>query len=250
MTNQSNVSPMNILVVHSHNEPQSFTSAMKNLAVEELSSQGHKLQVSDLYAMHWNPVASSDDFTQRVDPDYLTYAMEQRKGVQTETIAADIQDELDKLLWADLVIFSFPIYWFSMPAIMKGWIDRVLVSGICYGGKRFYDRGGLKGKKALLAITTGGRPHMFEDNGIHGNLNDMLRPILRGTLAYTGMTVLPPFVGYHVPYLSLTERTTILNEYRQYLRSLDTQTPLNFPSMNEFDEHLNPVFTSTSPKWG
>ena len=241
MTNLSNASPMKILIVHAHNEPQSFTSAMKNLALEELTAQGHTVQISDLHAMHWNPVAGSDDFTLRANPEYLTYALEQRKGAETGTLAADIQTELDKLLWADLVIFSFPIYWFSMPAIMKGWIDRVLVSGICYGGKRFYDQGGLKGKKALLALTTGGRPHMFADNGIHGPINEMLRPILRGTLAYTGMTVLPPFVGYHVPYLTHEERTAILDEYRQYLRSLDAQTPLSFPSLSEFDAYLNPL---------
>ena len=232
---------MKILVVHAHNEPLSFTSAMKNLAMEELAAQGHTVQVSDLYAMRWNPVAGADDFTQRTNPEYLTYALEQRKGVETGTIAADIRSELDRLLWADLVIFSFPIYWFSMPAIMKGWIDRVMVSGLCYGGKRFYDQGGLKGKKALLAITTGGRPHMFADNGIHGSLNEMLRPVLRGTLAYNGMTVLPPFIAYHVPYLKPEERATILDDYRQYLRSLDAQTPLCFPSMHAFDEHLNPL---------
>ena len=78
-----------------------------------------------------------------------------------------IQQELDKLLWADLLIFNFPIYWFSTPAILKGWIDRVLVCGICYGGKRFYDQGGLSGKKALVTVTLGGREHMFGEEAIH-----------------------------------------------------------------------------------
>ncbi|WP_260442507.1 NAD(P)H-dependent oxidoreductase, partial [Pseudomonas aeruginosa] len=41
--------------------------------------------------------------------------------------------------------------------ILKGWFDRVLVSGVCYGGKRFYDQGGLAGKKALVSLTLGGR---------------------------------------------------------------------------------------------
>lgn len=232
---------MNVLIVHAHNEPQSFTTAMKDLAAAELGAQGHQVEVSDLYAMQWNPVASAADFGQRANPDYLTYALEQRKGVETATIAADIRAELDKLQRADLVIFSFPIYWFSMPAIMKGWLDRVLVSGICYGGLRFYDRGGLAGKKALLALTTGGRPHMLCEGGIHGPINEMLRPILRGTLAYTGMTVLPPFVGYHVPYLPPEQRAAILDDYRQHLRTLDTLTPLQFPSMDDFDAQLHPL---------
>lgn len=231
---------MHVLIIHAHNEPRSFTTAMKDLAEKELGAQGHAVEVSDLYAMNWNPVASAADFGSRANPDYLTYALEQRKGVESGTIAADIRGELEKLLRADLVIFSFPIYWFSMPAIMKGWVDRVLVSGTCYGGKRFYDRGGLKGKKALLAITCGGRPHMLVEGGIHGPINEMLRPILRGTLAYTGMTVLPPFVGYHVPYLKPEQRTEILERYRAHLNTLDTLTPLVFPSMSDFDEHLNP----------
>lgn len=232
---------MNVLIVHAHNEAQSFTSAMKDLAVSELSAQGHQVEVSDLYAMNWNPVASAADFGSRANPDYLTYALEQRKGVENESIGADIRVELDKLLRAELVIFSFPLYWFSVPAIMKGWFDRVLVSGTCYGGMRFYDRGGLKGKRAMLALTCGGKPHMLVEGGIHGPIEDMLRPILRGTLAYTGMTVLPPFVGYHVPYLKPEQRTAILDDYRQYLHNLDQLQPLHFPSMDAFDERLNPL---------
>ncbi|MCY1528535.1 Glutathione-regulated potassium-efflux system ancillary protein KefF [compost metagenome] len=232
---------MHILIVQAHNEPQSFNAAMKNLAVEELRAQGHCVDVSDLYEMKWNPVASAADFGKRANSEYLTYALEQRHNHSQQTLAPDIQGELDKLLKADLVIFNFPIYWFSMPAIMKGWIDRVLVSGVCYGGKRFYDQGGLVGKKAMLAITVGGQPHMLVRDGVHGELNDMLRPILRGTLAYTGMAVLPTFVAHHVPYISPEARATLLEEYRQHLRSLDTLETLTFVSLSQFDEKLHPI---------
>ena len=229
---------MNVLIVHAHNEPLSFTTAMKNLAVGELLEQGHKVEVSDLYAMRFKAVADTDDFQQRTNPDYLVYALEQRNGLKNRTLAPDIMAELEKVKAADLIIFSFPIYWFSVPAIMKGWLDRVLVSGYCYGGMRFYDRGGLAGKRAMLACTLGGQPHMVREGGIHGELEDMLRPLLRGTLAYTGMTVLPPFVAYHVPYISEQERKDWLEQYRARLRTLDAQVPLAFPSMNDFDEQL------------
>lgn len=232
---------MNIFIIHAHNESQSFNTAMKNLAVEELQAQGHCVEVSDLYAMNWNPVASAADFGSRANADYLTYALEQRHNHSQQTLAADIQEELDKLLKADLVIFNFPIYWFSMPAIMKGWIDRVLISGVCYGGKRFYDQGGLAGKKAMLAITVGGQPHMLVKDGVHGELNDMLKPIIRGTLAYTGMAVLPTFVAHHVPYISQEARANLLEQYRQHLRSLETLEPLTFVSINQFDEKLHPI---------
>ncbi|SCA56086.1 putative NADPH-quinone reductase (Modulator of drug activity B) [Candidatus Terasakiella magnetica] len=231
---------MKILIVHAHPEAQSFTAALKDKAIEVLKAQGHEIALSDLYEMNWNPVASADDFLDRENEDYLVYALEQRKAVKNKTIAPDIQAELDKLLWADLVIFSFPIYWFSVPAILKGWFDRVLVSGICYGGKRFYDRGGLVGKKALVMCTLGGREHMFGEGAIHGPLEDMLRPLLRGTLRYVGFDVLAPFVAWHVPYVSDEIRQSYLDECEKIFTNIGEVEFLKFPSMSDFDEQLYP----------
>ncbi|MDR6918702.1 NAD(P)H dehydrogenase (quinone) [Pseudomonas sp. 3296] len=232
---------MKVLIVHAHPEPQSFTAALRDQAVATLEAQGHEVQVSDLYAMNWNPVASADDFSSRENPEYLVYALEQRLGVKSQSLAPDIRQELDKLLWADLLILNFPIFWFSAPAMLKGWIDRVLVSGICYGGKRFYDQGGLSGKKALVTVTLGGREHMFGEGAIHGPLEDMLRPILRGTLAYVGFDVLEPFVAWHVPYISDEARKEFLVSYQQRLEHLSDDQPMQFPRLAQFDEALYPL---------
>ncbi|NDZ17655.1 NAD(P)H dehydrogenase [Variovorax sp. WS11] len=232
---------MNVLIVHAHPEPGSFTTAMKDLAVETLTGAGHRVVVSDLYAMHFDPIASAGDFESRVNADYLVYALEQRNGDASKTLAPDIQAELDKLVAADLVIFSFPIFWFSTPAILKGWIDRVLVSGRCYGGMRFYDRGGLAGKKALVALTLGGQSHMFEPDGVHGPLEEMLKHLLRGTLGYVGFDVLQPFIGWHVPYVSQETRVALLEEYRDRLLNLESEPPMDFPTLGDFDELLRPV---------
>jgi NAD(P)H dehydrogenase (quinone) len=231
---------MNVLIVHAHPEPQSFTASMLKTAVAELTAAGHQVEVSDLYAMDFNPVAAADDFGSRKNPEYLVYALEQRFNYEAGTLAADIAGEVEKLKRADLVIFNFPVYWFSVPAMMKGWIDRVLISGLCYGGLRFYDQGGLKGKKAALSFTLGGRPHMFGEGAIHGELELMLRPLLRGTLAYTGMDVLPYFAGYHIPYLKPEARDEIMQQYRDWLAALPTATPLEFVKMGDFDEKLYP----------
>lgn len=232
---------MKVLIVHAHPEPGSFTGAMKQVAIETLTGAGHEVRVSDLYEMKFNPVASSTDFRTRANSSYLVYALEQRHADKTNTFTEDIAAEIEKVAWADLVIFSFPIFWFSVPAIMKGWIDRVFISGRFYGGMRFYDRGGLNGKRALLALTLGGQRHMFDADGIHGPLDDMLRPLLRGTLAYLGFEVLPPFVSWHVPYISTAERQRFLEEYRCYLEALDEQQPLRFPSLSDFDSLLRPL---------
>lgn len=232
---------MNVLIVHAHPEPKSFTAALRDQAVETLQAQGHRVQVSDLYAMNWNPVARAEDFGVRENPEYLVYALEQRRNCKEQTLAGDIRQELDKLLWADLLILNFPIYWFSTPAILKGWIDRVLVSGVCYGGKRFYDQGGLRGKKALVTVTLGGREHMFGEGAIHGPLQDMLRPLLQGTLAYIGLEVLTPFVGWHVPYISAEARQDFLLGYRQRLEHIEADEPMEYPSLSQFDDQLYPL---------
>ena len=161
--------------------------------------------------------------------------------MKSQWLAADIKAELDKLRWAALLLLNVPIFWFSTPAVLKGWIDRVLVSGICYGGKRFYDQGGLAGKKALVTVTLGGREHMFGDDAIHGPLEDMLRPLLRGTLAYVGFDVLEPFVAWHVPYISDEARQQFLVDYSQRLQHLSDDLPLVFPKLSQFDEKLYPL---------
>jgi len=232
---------MKVLIIHAHPEPQSFCSAMKDTAVETLTQLGHEVKVSDLHAMNWNPVASEKDFKKRSQEDYLVYALEQREGFKHGQLADDIQSELEKLQWCDVLIFNFPMYWFSVPAILKGWIDRVFVSGYCYGGKRFYDQGGLKGKKGMLAFTLGGREHMFGEDAIHGDMNTILRPILRGAMAYVGLTVLPPFIGWHVPYISQEERTALLESYKDRLKNLDSLQALEFPVLSDFDDTMRRI---------
>ena len=232
---------MNILIVHAHPEPLSFTTALKDQAIGILEQQGHQVEVSDLYAMNFNPVASREDFTSLNNSEYLNYALEQRHASKQQLLSADIQTEVDKVLKADLLILNFPIYWTSVPAILKGWIDRVFVSGIFYGGKRFYNHGGMAGKKAMLSFTLGGRDHMFGENAIHGSLENLLLPIQRGTLAYVGFEVLPPFIAYHVPYISQEARQQMLVDYEKYLQNLDGLEPLIFPKLEQFDERLYPL---------
>ncbi|WP_049621893.1 NAD(P)H-dependent oxidoreductase [Frateuria defendens] len=194
----------NILIVHAHPEPKSLTSALKDLAVETLTARGHAVQVSDLYAMGWKATADGGDFIAPAHPERLKYASESRHAFANGTQTPDVEAEQQKLLWADAVILSFPLWWFGMPAILKGWVDRVFAYGFAYGvgahgGERWGDRYGegvLSGRRAMLLVNIGGREPHYGERGVNGRLDEILWPIQHGVLFYPGMSVLPPFVTY------------------------------------------------------
>ena len=118
---------MKALIVYAHPEPKSFNGAMKDLAVETLRGRGDEVEVTDLYAMRFKAVVGADDFHgERADPEFLSIAAEQTRACETGTLASDIVTEQKKLARAEILILQFPIWWFGMPAILKGWADRSL----------------------------------------------------------------------------------------------------------------------------
>lgn len=119
---------MKILIVYAHPEPTSLNGSLKDLAVKVLKEEGHEVIVSDLYQMKWKAAADGDDFLSR-GSERLSYIQDSKDAFLTGTLTADIQEEIRKLLWSDAVVFQFPLWWFSMPAILKGWFDRVYVNG-------------------------------------------------------------------------------------------------------------------------
>jgi len=228
-------------IVHAHPEPASFVAALRDRARDSLVAHGWEVTLSDLYAQDFNPVAGGADFPARERPDYLNYALEQRHAVAADRLAPDIRREVEAVKRADLLVLSFPIFWFAVPAILKGWIDRVFLSGLFYGGKRIYARGGMAGKRALVVAALGGREHMFGPGALHGELETMLRPLLQGTLGYAGFTVLQPFFAHHVPYLPAEERAALLDRLATELAALDTRPALPMPDLSRYDEIFRPL---------
>ena len=240
---------MNILIVHAHPEPQSFNGAMKDLAVTTLTNAGHRVVVSDLYQEGFAATADAHDFTQRADPTLLNIGAEQAHAAQTGTFAPQVQREIDRLFAADLVILQFPMWWFSVPAILKGWIDRVFAFGVTYDFGRTWDQGVMRGRRAMLSFTTGAPPGVFEKDGRSGDLERVLWPIHGGVLALCGFEVLPPFVAWAVPWIENAGRAAMLDAWQQRLLHLDTDTPLFFHSLDDFDERgrLKPAIEPGTP---
>lgn len=234
---------MNVLIVYAHPEPKSFNGAMKDVAVETLRGAGHEVVVSDLYAMGFNPIASEKDFGgERANPEFLSYAIEQTKAFETHTQSADIVAEQEKLARADLVIFQFPVWWFGMPAMMKGWADRVFSRGFAYMPGRKYDTGMFKGKLALVATTTGTPADTYAPDGIDGDILTVLWPIHNGLLRYSGFDILPPFVAYMPGRVGLPGREAYLEAYKKRLLEIEKTPRLFFHGTEDYgpNERLKP----------
>lgn len=239
---QDLVSSRRALIVHAHSEADSFVTAMRDTVRNELVRAGYEILESDLYALGFNPVLSPSDFPDRKNPEHLVYALEQRHGYETETLPDDIMLEIRKVLDADLIVFTFPVFWFSVPAILKGWIDRVFISGPFYGGRRIYGHGGLRGKRALAVFSLGGREHMFGPGSLHGELESgMLRHFFQGSLGYVGFDVVEPFIAFHAPYLDQEGRSKILSELREHIEDLGNLAVLPMPDLGAFDANFTPL---------
>ncbi|WP_426732732.1 NAD(P)H-dependent oxidoreductase [Myxococcus faecalis] len=231
---------MNVLIVYAHPEPRSLNGALKNLAVSHLTGLGHTVRVSDLYAMDWKATADAGDFLAHPKGERLAYARASKAAFASGTQSADVVAEQEKLLWAQAVILQFPLWWFSMPAILKGWVDRVFAYGFAYGvgvhgGERWGDRygeGTLTGRRAMLSITIGGRAPHYTERGVNGALDDLLFPIQHGVIYYPGMEALPPFCLYLSDRLTPEEWPSVEEAYKARLDGLFTDAPIPFRRQN------------------
>ena len=142
---------------------------------------------------------------------------EQQHGVTTGTLAPDVAREVERLREADLLVLTAPMWWFSVPAMLKGWFDRVLVNGYAYGTVKAWS-GPLTEKRSLLAMTCSYEQAGFRAGGSIGELEPLLRPIQQGTLAYCGFQVLEPFMAYAADEIDDGARASMLESFRSALR--------------------------------
>lgn len=229
---------MRIFIVHAHPEAKSFNGAMTEMAREALIKAGHEVVVSDLYAMAFNPVSGRHNFLTTQDPDYYKQQAEEAYAAAHDGFASDIQQEMDKLFWCDALILQFPLWWFGLPAIMKGWIDRVFASGgRIYGGGKWYDRGVFSGKRAMCSLTIGGPPPIYSEHGLNGLISSILFPINHGMLYFTGFTVVEPFIVHAPAWISDDERKAYLVHYQDRVLKLSSAPTLVYPRLADYDEN-------------
>jgi NAD(P)H dehydrogenase (quinone) len=209
---------MNVLIVYAHPSPISYNSALKDAAVEALVNRGANVRVSDLYAMNFNPVAMLEDTIVPANP---------------EDVPEDLRLEREKVAWADYLIFQFPMWWTSAPAIVKGWFDRVFAANFAYG-PGVYNHGNFKGKKAMLSFTTGGRHFgSYGPLGLKGEMSERLFSIQHEILYFSGMDVIEPFI---IPSgVSEEERKGYIEQLKQRMSGLEHLPTIPFHVLEDYE---------------
>ena len=234
---------MHALIVHCHPEPASFNSALTEVARATLREQGYSVDVSDLYREKFDPCEGPEHYTHREDGAKFSPLGEQRYAFSTNTVPEDVQREISRLKRADLVVFQFPIWWHGQPAMLKGWFDRVFVSGGLYTSTMRYDRGYFRGRKAVCSVTTGAPEIAFGPGSRGGEIERILWSI-QYSLHYLGFRVLSPFAafgiqghGYAYSDEDSNNRRLILyrDTWKERLQQMDRDTPLEFQGWDDWD---------------
>jgi NAD(P)H dehydrogenase (quinone) len=236
---------MNVLIVLVHPESKSLNASLARDSAAALEAAGHTVEISDLYAQNWNPVIDRADY--QVPPDQrLGLLSASRQRLEQNAIPGDILAEQEKVLRADAVIFQYPLWWFSMPAMLRGWFERVYSFGFGYGlgvhsdtrwGDR-YGEGRLTGKRAMLCVTTGGWAEHYSDRAINGPIEDLLYPVNHGLLFYAGFDVLPPFIAYRADSMSTERYEETVVALKGRLDRLFDESPIPYRLQNGGDYEI------------
>jgi NAD(P)H dehydrogenase (quinone) len=217
---------MRVLIVLAHPEPTSFCAALRQGAVETIEAAGHEVIVSDFYAQGFNPVAGRHDFQEIADAARFHYQSEQLHAAQGEGFSGEITREQARIESADAIVFLFPLWWGGPPAILKGWIDRVLAYGFAYVDGARFENGLFKGKRSLLCVTTGGTSARFTADSVYGDIDRVLWPVQRLTLDYMGLAAEEPFICYGTPRVGAHGRALYLASWRNHLLTMLNKGPV------------------------
>jgi NAD(P)H dehydrogenase (quinone) len=199
---------VNTLIVLAHPESQSFCAALVRAAVRRLQAEG-EVRVIDLYSANFDPVIRPSHFPCRASVERFEPMVEQAHQAATAAVTRDVAEHQAALQWCDRLLLAFPLWWWSMPAILKGWVDRVFSTDFAYGASD------LAGRIAMICATAETKAARFEPK----DGRNPLHHIERGILKFCGFTVAPSFVVSDIYALSDAERGNLLMEFEHHVAS-------------------------------
>ncbi|WP_433869125.1 NAD(P)H-dependent oxidoreductase [Saccharopolyspora sp. CA-218241] len=224
--------------VYTHPQRDSLNRHLLRAGTAALSER-YEVTVSDLYAEGFAPALGERDLgSLSGSPGNLAELA--GEAYARGEVESDVRREQERLAAAELLVLQFPLWWYGPPAMVKGWLDRVLQTGFAQGEfdettglPRRYGDGRLMGRKALVIVTAGDDQRTLGPRGVSGDLESLLFPLTHGALWYVGIEALDLHVVYDADGLDeagrrqqaerLTERITGLPDERNrpYRRLLD-----------------------------
>lgn len=193
---------MNHLLVVAHPNQESFNHAIVQTTLQALKAKGHEAVVRDLYALQFEPVLSLEDF----------------QNLRSGQIPSDIKAEQDYITSADVITFIYPIWWTGLPAILKGYVDRVFSYGFAYAyGKDGNIEKLLSGKKGLLINTYGTPSEIYDSIG----MTDALKKTSdTGIFEFCGIEVQEHLLFGGVPRVDDAARQAMLGQIEERVNRL------------------------------
>ena len=190
---------MNHLIVYSHPNPKSFCHAILEVVTETLKANGHDAVVRNLYEMNFDPVLKTSDIA----------------AMQSGNIPDDIKEEQRLIMWSDIMTMIYPVWWTGIPAMFKGYIDRVYSHGFAYaiGDKGLEQL--LTGKKVIIVNTQGTPKEMYDASGM---FNAMRMTSDTGIYQFCGIEVLAHLFLDGVPYVDDKTRKGYLEQVREVMK--------------------------------
>ena len=186
---------MKYLIVYVHPSPKSFNHAILETISEELKKGKKEFIVRDLYKIGFNPALSTKDLS----------------AIEKGAVPEDVKKEQNYISKADTLIFIFPIWWSAMPAMLKGYIDRVFSLKFAYDIIADGVIGLLKGKKVFIVSTTGASKEDYQKMGAFKMMN---MSIDMAIFQFSGMKVIGHKYFSSVPYVSHQDRKNMLKELK------------------------------------
>ncbi|MFP3394959.1 NAD(P)H-dependent oxidoreductase [Brevibacterium sp. SIMBA_078] len=187
--------------VYTHPQAESLNRHLLQVGRAALAEE-YELTVSDLYAERFNPTLGEHDLGSLSGAGGNLAELTGEAYARGE-VEPEVRREQERLAASELLVLQFPLWWYGPPAMLKGWIDRVLQTGFAQGDvddstglPRRYGDGRLMGRKALIIVTAGDDSRTLGLRGISGDLESLLFPLTHGALWYVGIETLDLHVVY------------------------------------------------------
>lgn len=191
---------MNHLIIYAHANENSFNAAVRDAILNELRGRNEEAAVRDLYKMKFDPVLTDSELN----------------GFYEQKYPSDILTEHQHIQWADVLYFVFPTWWYSMPAILKGYIDRVFATGFAFRYSKEGPIGLLTGKKAFVFQTAADPEEALLSRNL---ISAMENSIDTGILSYCGLAVAEHKFMTGIHHVSDETRSRYLQEIKEAVAS-------------------------------